>query len=552
MDKAVSKQALASVCVYAEQILGIWDNYEAKIRQIRKCATYSSHTVVLADLEKENKDLMLKLEPLMQKLIKKRNEQIDYMGNRLKPLEAWTNTSDIFNNIVEGLKNEQTNEVEESNSIKKLQEAVDGWRTGYEKCKEELDNLKVNYAAANTKLSEFQQSQIKMNSSKDEEDFKVMPGSSLDTSEKKTTSYRIDGKTPIFKSKNDEDVENWLYKVETALEFAQVPRNMWLVAVSNYVEGTALEMLKQSRDVKKSWNDFKKDLLNTFRPIQKDFDLRSKLTQLKDDDSYEKYLHEFRSLSNQIPNNKMSETDRLTCFLQGLRAKTRAELFLRDVKSLDDAIKVATILESVRKQAGDMKPKLEVNSINKGKNLTCYRCKLKGHIAANCRVELEEEESEEESDDTTESNEKLGNTSEKKMFKNSVNKKIDNGKKLKYPHLKCNKCGKNGHTSEYCHSASRKEVRISSVETDIDGFDLNLVETDEDLVENNSVVFLNKMEVKVDEDKISSDEDEVLRQTSPDGVMMRFTEMNSIEHFNLTNETHEKTLDEMVEIKKVY
>ena len=258
----------------------------------------------MSKLEKENKDLMLKLEPLMQKLIKKRNEQIDYMGNRLKPLEAWTNTSDIFNNIVEGLKNEQTNEVEESNSIKKLQEAVDGWRTGYEKCKEELDNLKVNYAAANTKLSEFQQSQIKMNSSKDEEDFKVMPELSLDTSEKKTTSYRIDGNTPIFKSKNDEDVENWLYKVETALEFAQVPRNMWLVAVSNYVEGTALEMLKQSRDVKKSWNDFKKDLLNTFRPIQKDFDLRSKLTQLKDDDSYEKYLHEFRSLSNQIPKNK--------------------------------------------------------------------------------------------------------------------------------------------------------------------------------------------------------------------------------------------------------
>ena len=75
MDKNVTKQALASFCVYAEQVLGIWDNFEAKIRQIRKCATYSSHTVVLADLEKENNDLMLKLEPLMQKLIKKRNEQ---------------------------------------------------------------------------------------------------------------------------------------------------------------------------------------------------------------------------------------------------------------------------------------------------------------------------------------------------------------------------------------------------------------------------------------------------------------------------------------------
>ena len=30
-------------------------------------------------------------------------------------------------------------------------------------------------------------------------------------------SYKIDPKTPIFKSKPDEDIETWLYKMETAL-----------------------------------------------------------------------------------------------------------------------------------------------------------------------------------------------------------------------------------------------------------------------------------------------------------------------------------------------
>ena len=116
----------------------------------------------------------------------------------------------------------------------------------------------------------------------------------------KMTSYKIDGKTPIFKSKTEENVENWIYKVETALEFAQVPRNVWLVAVSNYVEGTALEMLKQAREENKSWDMYKKSLLDTFRPLQKDFDLRTKINHLKDRDSFEKYLHEFRSLSNKV------------------------------------------------------------------------------------------------------------------------------------------------------------------------------------------------------------------------------------------------------------
>ena len=52
MDKNVSKQTLASVCVYAEQILGLWDNYELKIRTIRNSKLHTSHTALTADLVK--------------------------------------------------------------------------------------------------------------------------------------------------------------------------------------------------------------------------------------------------------------------------------------------------------------------------------------------------------------------------------------------------------------------------------------------------------------------------------------------------------------------
>ena len=142
MDKNVPKQALASVCVYAEQVLGIWDNYETKIRTIRNSKSYTSHTAVQADLVKENEDLMKTLAPLMEALISKRNSRTDFFGNQLKPLEKWTKTSDIFNNIVEDLKDEQTNEAMEAQMVNKLEEAVEKWKSGYDECKTELNECK--------------------------------------------------------------------------------------------------------------------------------------------------------------------------------------------------------------------------------------------------------------------------------------------------------------------------------------------------------------------------------------------------------------------------
>ena len=505
MDKSVTKQALASVCVYAEQVLGIWDNYEAKIRTIRNSKSYTSLTAVQTDLVKENEELMKTLAPLMEALISKRNSRTDFFGNQLKPLEKWTKTSDIFNNIVEDLKDEQTNEAMEAQMVNKLEEAVEKWKSGYEECKTELNECKRELEWLREKSANQERT---LKNAQQNDDVKVendtyksvlvrpIPEST------KMTSYKIDGKTPIFKSKTEENVENWIYKVETALEFAQVPRNVWLVAVSNYVEGTALEMLKQAREENKSWDMFKKSLLDTFRPLQKDFDLRAKINHLKDRDSFEKYLHEFRSLSNQIPKDKMSDADRLNCFLQGLRAKTRAELFLKDIKELDEAIKVATILESVRKQAGDMKPKLEVNSVDKSRKMKCYKCKLMGHIAANCRVKLNNNIVKNKPYNKDKMVKSSGGSSFKKDFK-----KNNFARNLKYSKYKCTKCGLNGHTAEYCRDSQKQKVKISTIETELDE---NLIVNESNL-DNDSLVYLNMMEIIKDDD-ISSDEEEVLKR----------------------------------------
>jgi hypothetical protein len=113
---------------------------------------------------------------------------------------------------------------------------------------------------------------------------------------------------------------------------------LWITACYNYVEGIALQMVIAAKKDNKSLNDFKDILVKTFRPIYKDYDIRARLLKLKDVDNIDKYLHDFRTLTNQIPLDKLKVEDRFTLFMTGLRPKTRNELLQKKVKSLDEAI----------------------------------------------------------------------------------------------------------------------------------------------------------------------------------------------------------------------
>jgi hypothetical protein len=68
---------------------------------------------------------------------------------------------------------------------------------------------------------------------------------------------------------------------ENAIESSGIPDDMILPLVANYVNGTALQLLKTyMSDGGTSWDKFKQMLVSTFQPIDYSYRLRVKLTNL--------------------------------------------------------------------------------------------------------------------------------------------------------------------------------------------------------------------------------------------------------------------------------
>jgi hypothetical protein len=265
-------------------------------------------------------------------------------------------------------------------------------------------------------------------------------------------NFKLDAKTPVFHSKLDEDIESWIIRIEASLTLANVPMTLWITACYNYVEGVALQMVIAAKKDNRTWNEFKDILVKTFRPIYKDYILRARLLKLKDVDSFDKYLHDFRSLTYQIPLDKLSKEDRLTLFMSGVRPKTRNELLQKKVKTLDEAIDLANSMNSTRNQE-----RLTYGQVNYAKSQSikfkpksgvaskkCHRCGKLGHLKANCRVNLP------------------GGVpvNTRPAIDKAIYKVPNTGKLQKKPYnpalnFECQKCHKKGHYTSACHGAKK-------------------------------------------------------------------------------------------------
>lgn len=84
---------------------------------------------------------------------------------------------------------------------------------------------------------------------------------------------------------------------------------LWITACYNYLEGKAFEIATAASMSGHTWTRFKEDLIKTFRPVTKNFDLHAKLLKLHESESFKNYLIEFGTLVNQIPLDKLTVED---------------------------------------------------------------------------------------------------------------------------------------------------------------------------------------------------------------------------------------------------
>ena len=138
---------------------------------------------------------------------------------------------------------------------------------------------------------------------------------------------------------------DWLFNVETNMELSSIPENLKIAVVSSHCRGLALQIAKRYLQARNTnWAQFREEMIKTFKPVDFERQTRTRLINLRQTGGFESYSREFQLLSNQLPD--ISNEEKYTCFLQGLRPKTQMELTVRGVKELDQAIVVASQIES--------------------------------------------------------------------------------------------------------------------------------------------------------------------------------------------------------------
>ena len=120
--------------------------------------------------------------------------------------------------------------------------------------------------------------------------------------------------------------DDWFFCIDNQLYASGIPDEIVLPLLSNYVNGTALQLLKSyMREGKNSWTEFKTILRNTFQPIDFVFRTRAELHHLKQgNDSIDNYNRNFLRLSTQISSSTLNEI--IFKYKNGLADRTRYEV----------------------------------------------------------------------------------------------------------------------------------------------------------------------------------------------------------------------------------
>ena len=217
---------------------------------------------------------------------------------------------------------------------------------------------------------------------------------------------------PNFHGLQTEDIDEFIFLIENNFSTNRTNEKDKVSIVANFLRNLALSTYRSIINTEPyiSWNDLKKLFLKRFRAENFQSLIRLKLAKLKQTGVFSEYLTKFQAIMNKI--EKMDEYDKIHWFVEGLEHKTRMEVGYRSPKTLVQAIEIATQFD--RYHSPETENEVNINYTNvrrrdyrnkyvknnnsnrdsKGrvaskKEIICYKCNRKGHIAADCYTKKE-------------------------------------------------------------------------------------------------------------------------------------------------------------------
>ena len=262
----------------------------------------------------------------------------------------------------ESLKEQITNLTNERNELQRINKKV---RDAKVDADNELVDLKVTNRELAKEIEELKRDQFTSSSSdeNEEDDDKnqhYQPKIKVDTEHTlestKSHTYKLDSSVKIFSGRGD--IADFIFVADMALQNQNVPPNRQLNVMGPHFAGAPLQYLRMFiSEGKSSWSDFKKILLKQYTPIDQDRKIKQDLQSIKHYGNFESFTRKFLLLINK-QTTKMDEKDKIFHFVNALKAEAKHEVLQRGPKSLDQAIKIATNFEELKKESG------QINSIN--------------------------------------------------------------------------------------------------------------------------------------------------------------------------------------------
>ena len=152
---------------------------------------------------------------------------------------------------------------------------------------------------------------------------------------------KMDSTLTTFRGRPDENINDWLYTLDRAFRTGCYTSDEKLMIGTNYLKDIAIQdyIVRERLHGKESYTEFCQYMRKQYTPTNQNMLIREKLKALKQMTDVKDYYIEFRKLA--LQSATMTDEERMSLFLSGLKPSLSSWCGLMKVKTLDECYNAA-------------------------------------------------------------------------------------------------------------------------------------------------------------------------------------------------------------------